>query len=89
MIKNKELLLKNDFIEFGCMSKREKDVLIVTFYITPAVDLNGLVCGVNLKDENLSVEVEPKSVPSIRRNKQEKVIATVSINDAPYYLPEI
>lgn len=50
MIKNKELLLKNDFIEFGCMSKREKDNLIVTFYITPAVDLNGLVCRVNLKD---------------------------------------
>ena len=52
------------------MSKREKDNLIITFYITPNVDLNGLICRVNLKDENLNVDVEPKNVPVIRKGKQ-------------------
>ena len=69
------------------MSKREKDNLIITFYITPNVDLNGLICRVNLKDENLNVDVEPKNVPVIRKGKQEKIIAIVTVNEAPYYLP--
>ena len=71
------------------MSKREKDNLIITFYITPNVDLNALICRVNLKDENLNVDVEPKNVPVIRKGKQEKIIATVTVNEAPYYLPQI
>jgi hypothetical protein len=69
------------------MSRREKDHLIVTFFITPTEDLDGLVTRVILKDDNLSVEVEPKNIPVIRKGKQEKVVAYVRVLNAPYYLP--
>ena len=69
------------------MSKRQSDTLIVTFYITPSVDLNGLVTRVDLKDDNLNVEIEPKNVPVIRSGKQEKITAIVTVKDAPYYIP--
>lgn len=62
---------------------------MITFFITPAVDLNGLVSRINMKDENLEVQVEPKNIPSIRKGKQEKIIVTVHLISAPYYLPEI
>jgi hypothetical protein len=51
------------------MTKREKESLIITFYITPSNDLNGLVPKVT-QNSSLNIQVEPKQIPSIRKGKQ-------------------
>jgi len=60
------------------MTKREKDILVVTFYITPSNDLNGLVSKVS-QTNSLNIQVEPMHIPSIRKGKQEKVTVTVTV----------
>ena len=35
LLKNKELLFKDNTIEFGCMSRKDGQTLLITFYITP------------------------------------------------------
>jgi uncharacterized membrane protein len=60
------------------MTKREKDILVVTFYITPSNDLDGLVSKVS-QNSSLNIQVEPKHIPSIRKGKQEKVTVTVNV----------
>jgi hypothetical protein len=39
------------------MSKREREGLSITFYITPAEDLDGLVTRVVSADSNLDIEL--------------------------------
>ena len=88
LVKNKELLFKSDEIEFGCMSKRHQETLIITFYITPVSgDLNGLVSRLLPKDDNLDLVIEPKNVAFIRKGKQEKVTIIVTVKNLPYLLP--
>ena len=70
------------------MTKREKESLIVTFYITPSNDLDGLVPKVT-QNSSLNIQVEPKQIPSIRKGKQEKVTVTVNVLQIPYSLPSI
>jgi hypothetical protein len=57
-LKNKELLFKDETIEFGCMSKREGDTLFVTFYITPESDVEGLTYNISpVANSNLSIAI--------------------------------
>jgi hypothetical protein len=69
------------------MTKRDREALVVTFFITPASDLDGLVSRVISADSNLDIELEPKSIPSIRKGKQEKVTVSINVKNIPYHLP--
>jgi hypothetical protein len=53
------------------MTKREDSNLIITFYITPERDIEGLTFAITpTTNNNLSIRAEPNSIPFIRQRKQ-------------------
>ena len=70
------------------MGQRQGNILYVTFYVTPEEDLTSLVSKIIQDEESpLTIEGDFRTIPAIKRRKQEKITIRVIVNDVPYRLP--